>query len=311
MTASRPALGALLLLLLLPTAAGSQENDADFDTSVSCPAYAKGVGPRILVDEAHKNLHKISGRYASFAAVAERDGFRVEPSTSGFSAGPPPEGAILVIANARGAEKDEDAAFSPAEVEQLRSWVAAGGSLFLIADHAPFGSAAASLSAALGVEMIDGHVRDAEHRAAELPGPFFLEFTRDNGLLGQHPILNGRSPGETLKRVVSFGGQALRPGPGTTVLLKLGPKAEAVANPNDTASAVQEVGGLSQAVALEIGKGRVVVVGEAGLFGAQVIRGEAAQKAGLPGDLRFGMNHPGTDDRQFLLNILHWLARLL
>ncbi len=311
MTASRPAIGALLLLLLLPTIVRAQENDAGFDTSVSCPAYAQGVGPRILVDEAHKNLHKISGRYASFGAVAERDGFRVEPWMMGFSAAPPPEGAILVIANARGADKDEDAAFSPAEVERLRSWVAAGGSLFLIADHAPFGSAAASLSAALGVEMIDGHVRDADHRAAELPGPFFLEFTRDNGLLGQHPILSGRSPAETLKRVVSFGGQALRPGPGTTVLLRLGPKAEAVANPNDTASAAQDVGGLAHAVALEIGKGRVVVVGEAGLFGAQVIRGEAAQKAGLPGELRFGMNHPGTDDRQLLLNILHWLSRLL
>jgi hypothetical protein len=311
MTSSRLALGALLLFVLLPGALLAQENDADFDTSVGCPAYAPGVGPRLLIDEAHKNLHRASGRYASFAAVAERDGFRVEPATTVFSENPPPEGAILVIANARGAEKDEDAAFSPAEVERLRSWVAAGGSLFLIADHAPFGSAAASLSAAFGVEMIDGHVRDAEHRAAELPGPFFLEFTRDNALLGQHPILTGRSPGENLKRVVSFGGQALRPGPGAVVLLRLGPKAESVANPNDTASPVQGVGGLAQAVALEVGKGRVVVVGEAGLFGAQVIRGEAARKAGLPGDLRFGMNHPGTDDRQLLLNILHWVSRLL
>lgn len=300
-----------LCLLLLASAVWAQENDAAFDPSIGCPAYAQGVGPRILIDEAHNNLHKASGRYASFAAVAERDGFRVEPSAALFAAGPPPAGAILVIANARGTGKDEDAAFSPAEVEHLRSWVAAGGALFLIADHAPFGSAAASLAAALGVEMIDGHVRDEAHQALELPGPFFLEFTPANGLLGQHPILNGRSPGESLHRVVSFGGQALRPGPGAVTLLKLGPKAEAVANPNDPASKVQDVGGLAQAVALEIGKGRVVVVGEAGLFGAQVIRGEAAQRAGLPGELRFGMNHPGTDDRQFLLNIFHWLSRLL
>lgn len=310
MPLSRPT-GVLLLLFLLPATVRSQENTAAFDTSVSCPAYTPGVGPRLLIDEAHKNLHRASGRSASFAAVAARDGFRVEPSTAVFSDNPPPEGAILVIANARGMEKDEDAAFSPAEVERLRSWVAAGGSLFLIADHAPFGSAAASLSAAFGVEMIDGHVRDAEHRAPELPGPFFLEFTRDNGLLGEHPILTGRSPGESLKRVVSFGGQALRPGPGAAVLLRLGPEAESVANPNDTASPVRRVGGLAQAVGLELGKGRVVVVGEAGLFGAQVIRGEAAQRAGLPGELRFGMNHPGTDDRQLLLNTLHWLSRLL
>lgn len=304
-------IAALWSLLLLPPISYAQENDPTFDTSVSCPAYAQGIGPRLLLDEAHRNLHTASGRYASFAAVAGRDGYRVEPSAALFTAAPPPEGAILVIANARGAERDTDAAFSPAEVEHLRSWVAAGGSLLLIADHAPFGSAAADLSAAFGVEMIDGHVRDEAHKAPELPGPFFLEFTPANGLLGQHPILSGRSPGETLRRVVSFGGQALRPGPGAIPLLKLGPKAEAVANPNDSASKIQPVGGLAQAVAVEVGKGRVVILGEAGLFGAQVIRGEAAQRAGLPGELRFGMNHPGTDDRQFLLNVLHWLSRLL
>ena len=302
---------AVLWLLLLPAVARSQENDELFNPSVDCPAYAQGVGPRLLIDEAHRNLHRASGRYASFAAMAERDGYRVEPSTAGFSAAPPPEGAILVIANALGAPKDEDAAFSPAEVENLRSWVAAGGSLFLIADHAPFGSAARSLASALGVEMIDGHVRDAEHQADGLPGPFFLAFTRASGLLGQHPILNGRRPGEVVQNVVTFGGQALRPGPGAVVLLKLGPKAESLANPNQPDSAVRDVGGMAQAVALEIGKGRVVVVGEAGMFGAQVIRGEAARRAGLPGELRFGMNHPGTDGRQLLLNILHWLSRLL
>ncbi len=76
------------------------------------------MSPR-LVAEAHKNLHRTFGRSASFAAVAERDGFHVEPSTAVFSAAP--EGAVLVIANAWRAEKDEDAAFSLAEVERLRS----------------------------------------------------------------------------------------------------------------------------------------------------------------------------------------------
>lgn len=301
----------LLWLALFPVCLRGQGNDASFDPSVECPAYAKGVGPRLLVDEAHRNLHTVSGRYASFAAVAERDGFRVEPSTARFSATPPPEGAILVIANARGVERDEDAAFSSSEVRTLRSWVASGGSLFLIADHAPFGSAAKSLAAAFGVEMVDGHVRDLEHQAPELPGPFFLELTRANGLLGEHAILQGRRPGEAIHRVVTFGGQALRGGSGTVVLLQLGPQAESVADPSAPASAIERVGGLAQAVAVEVGKGRAVIVGEAGLFGAQLIDQETAQKAGLPGEFRFGMNHPGTDDRQFLLNVLHWLSHLL
>src|SRR5262245_61277409 len=76
---------------------------------------------------------------------------------------------------------------APAEIERLKAWVEAGGALFLIADHAPFGSAAHGLAAAFGVETIDGHVRDEAHAATELPGPYFLEFTRANGLLGDHP----------------------------------------------------------------------------------------------------------------------------
>lgn len=285
-------------------------NDPDFDTSLTCPAYAAGVGPRLRIDEAHRNLHTAEGRYASFAQVAKNDGYRVEAWTKAFT-GELPEKAILVIANAQGEEKPTNPAFQPEEIQTLRKWVEGGGSLFLIADHAPFGTAAQTLAEAFGIRMIDGHVRDSQHQAKGLPGPFFLEFTQASGLLGDHAILRGRSSSEQIRRVVTFGGQALSAAPPAVVLLRLGGKAESVSNPNDAKSTVQPVGGLAQAVAVEIGKGRVVVAGEAGLFGAQVISGEAARRAGLDEDLRFGMNHPGTDDRQFLLNALHWLSGLL
>lgn len=55
--------------------------------------------------------------------------------------------------------------------------------------------------------------------------------------------------------------------------------------------------GRSQALALPFGKGRVVVTGEAAMLTAQ--------------NQNFGMNYPGTDDRQFVLNIMHWLTSLL
>jgi hypothetical protein len=312
-TAGRRALVcALLVGLLVGARGGAQQNDATFDTNVPRPAFAPAGGPRLIVDEAHHNLHTTSGRYASFGAVAGSDGFRVEPWAEPFAAGKLPAGAILVVANAAGAApRPADSAFLPAEIEAVKAWVAAGGSLLLIADHSPFGAAAGELAAAFGVRMLDGHVRDAEHQAAELPGEFFLEFTAANGGLGDHPIVRGRQAEERLQRVVTFGGQALQAPAGSAVLLRLGARAESVASPNDPASAVTAVGGLAQGLALEHGAGRVVVLGEAGLFGAQVIDGEAARRAGLPGALRFGMNHPGTDDRQFLLNTLHWLARLL
>ena len=55
--------------------------------------------------------------------------------------------------------------------------------------------------------------------------------------------------------------------------------------------------GRAQAIALPFGKGRVVVFGEAAMLTAQ--------------ERNFGMNYPGTDDRQLVLNVMHWLSDLL
>jgi len=59
--------------------------------------------------------------------------------------------------------------------------------------------------------------------------------------------------------------------------------------------------GYSQGLAFELGKGRVVVLGEAGMLSAQLDR------EGRP----FGMNVAGNENRQFVLNTMHWLSRLL
>ena len=60
--------------------------------------------------------------------------------------------------------------------------------------------------------------------------------------------------------------------------------------------------GRAQGVALKFGKGRVVVMGEAGMLSAQL--------AG-PNKTAFGMNRPGIDNRQLALNIMHWLSKLI
>ena len=59
--------------------------------------------------------------------------------------------------------------------------------------------------------------------------------------------------------------------------------------------------GRCQGLALTHGKGRVVVLGEAGALSAQFGMG------GRP----FGMNDPGNDNRQLALNIMHWLSGLI
>jgi hypothetical protein len=57
--------------------------------------------------------------------------------------------------------------------------------------------------------------------------------------------------------------------------------------------------GRAQGIALKFGKGRVVVMGEAAMLSAQL--------AG-PQKMKFGMNQPGLDNRQFVLNVIHWLS---
>jgi hypothetical protein len=189
--------------------------------------------------------------------------------------------------------------------------------LLLIADHAPFGDAASRLATRFGVTMGKGFVFDIANSDFS---PTILIFSAENGLLGDHPVLRGRSESERIRRVVSFQGQSLQGPPGSVSLLTF----SATAYEADTQAALQQAqrvagtrsrdshepiehtrsaAGLSQGIALEFGKGRVVVMGEAGLFSAQILR------SGQAPDLKFGMNRPGNDDRQFALNVMHWLSR--
>ncbi|HKP85248.1 MAG TPA: DUF4350 domain-containing protein, partial [Blastocatellia bacterium] len=63
--------------------------------------------------------------------------------------------------------------------------------------------------------------------------------------------------------------------------------------------------GRAQGIAIEFGKGRVVLLGEAAMLSAQVIK-----RPDRP-DFRMGMNRAGIDNRQFALNLMHWLSHLL
>jgi hypothetical protein len=53
---------------------------------------------------------------------------------------------------------------------------------------------------------------------------------------------------------------------------------------------------------MKFGKGRVVVQAEAAMLSAQVSGAE---------NRRMGMNVPGNDNRQYALNLMHWLSGIL
>ena len=319
---------ALLVTGIVWATAASQTADAAYKPFVREPAFAGRGRPEVLIDEAHFNVHTLSGTYAPFAELLRRDGFWVRRTSVPFSSaafrasfsGRFGERVVLVVANplgwrgmfqqllnASGLERRvrvEGEAVSPEEIAETEAWVRGGGSLLLVADHAPAGAAAAGLAAAFGVEMTNWWAEDEKRHDGATANPAFLVFTRDDGLHDDHPIVQGRSPAEQVHRIVTFTGQALRPRAGTA-LLTLSSTARAYPFRRSREYEGRSAAGLAQAVALEHGSGRVVVLGEAAMITAQTTRLADGTL------LRFGMNREDADNRQFALNVMHWLAGVL
>ena len=305
----RPAIVVLAILSFTTGCASQHQQVSDplFEAIVESPAFAKDPA-RLLFDDAHRNFHRSDGRYAPFVTLMRNDGIVVGTNDSRFTREILDGWDILVVVNAEG-EPAESPAFDPGEIEEVALWVERGGSLLLVADHSPFGLAAGPLAERFGVTMLDSYLKDSANSDPDLPGPFFLLFTRENGLLGDHPILEGRNAGERIERIVTFGGQAIRAPSSASVLLDLASTAAIVKERGRPDSAVPATGAV-HAVALEYGEGRVVVLGEAAALTAQVITGDAAKAVGKT-ELRIGMSRADLDNRQLALNIVRWLARRL
>jgi hypothetical protein len=290
----------------------SQRADASFDARMAHPAYARS-GPRVVIDESHRNFHTASGHYRPFAQLIGNDGYQVQPGRVALTPDNLRQIDILVVSNAQGPENnlEWEAAFATEEVRAIRDWVFGGGSLLLIADHFPMGGAAERLSQAFGVEMTKGVTDDTVNC---VPGdPTSIVYSRENGLLLSHPITDGRRAEESVGRVVTFTGQSISVPAGAVPFLKLGATArdsrplppKIVTSGTNTQITPQYADpepavGRAQGIALELGKGRVVILGEAAMVTAQ-IAGD-----GHP----FGMNVSGNDNRKLALNIMHWLSRL-
>jgi len=274
-----------------------QKSDPNFDARVANPAYpVAGVHPKILMDEAHRNFHTASGRYKPFADLLRSDGYVVASNAQPFTADVLKGVDVLVIANAMGPDDHETRpAFTPEEETALVEWVKNGGSLFLIADHSPFGSASSRLAKLFGVTMYWRYARDDRYHDGW--DNERLDFSRANGLLADNAITNGRAAGERVSRVVTFTGQSLSGPPDTIPLLRLSDGAYDWESRKVRFPAASHL----QALALNMDRGRVVVSGEAALFSAQID----------PLGIKFGMNRPDNNDRQFLLNIVHWLSRAM
>jgi hypothetical protein len=265
--------------------------------------------PLVLFDQAHFNEQRFDKNYAVFREVLDGDGMKVVESTAPFTRESLRPAQILVVANALGVKDPKDwfilptpAAFTADEVQAVVDWVGEGGSLLLIVDHVPFPGANANLAAAFGFKFSNGGAVE------EPPNPAVtgMPFTRAANTLKDHAITRGRPDGARIDSVATMSGCAFQSPEQAEPLLVFASgvvSLEPLGNlgPNNAPPEIRRVpvGGWHQAAALEIGQGRVVVFGEAGMFSRR-------REGVVPG---FGID--AAQNRQLLLNVVHWLLRRL
>jgi hypothetical protein len=308
--------------------AAQQIPDPNFDARVAHPAYVANH-PRIAIDQAHKNIHTADGLFKPFADLARNDGYEVVKNTANFARDQLQGTDVLVISNALGNlendNNDSTPAFTQSECDAVYEWVAKGGSLLLLADHGPLGEANALLAHRFGVSLGDGFVFDNNPGNFDDNDPTELIFSEQNHLLGTHPISRGRDNSERLHKLVAFTGESVSVPRAATAILPLSSTTGEVPTRNaeqvlyvddpakaranrETAARQWPVRGRALAIAFPLSHGRVVISGEAGMFTAQVYKKQDGSGA-LVGQM--GMSVPGNDDRQYVLNVLHWLSGLL
>lgn len=294
-------------ILACASVAGAQQvADTGFMPAITVRAVAVQPGPVVLLDEAHFNFHTVDGRYAPFVKLLQREGYVVRPNRAKFTRAALRSARVLVIANAIAKENEQAwrlpilSAFAEDEITEVREWVREGGALLLVADHMPFAGAAEKLALEFGVVFANGFATDSTGNT----GP--IRFRRSDQSLAGHRILRGRSSEERVDSVMSFTGQAFRITNGGAVPLMILPRNTTVLLPtvawqfNDSTPRVRG-DWMLQGAALEFGRGRIVLLGEAAMLSAQ-LQG--------PQRMPFGMNHPGApQNAQFALNVIHWLSR--
>lgn len=262
----------------------------------------------VAIDEAHGNAKAASGFFKPLSDLLASEDYRVVPFGEPFERGTLAPIDLLVVATAGGpatsAGRSSSAAIGDRECDRLRDWVRGGGSLLVAAGGMPFSGEADRLAAGFGVPTGGGRVFDRVSGGGITTG---LEFSRGNGRLGDHAILRGGGRAPAIARVLSAGGESLEVPRGAAILLRLSATAREAMTRDDLEAeefaARQEAGiagsfsapvaGRGQAIALSFGKGRLVVLGDRYLLSGP------------------GLSVADADNRQFALNVVHWLSRRL
>ena len=278
-----------------------QVTDENFSYLISVPMYEKGGGPLILFDEAHNNAVTLKGAYSAFGKLLQQDGYNIVSTKENVSLSLLEKGEIFVTVNAMYDMEDwnlpSESAFSQEEINALSTWVASGGSLFLVTDHMPCGASVNDLAGRFGINVINGFAL----RKDGLPEVF----SKQRNTLFSNAITS--HPGKEIDSIMCWGGTGFIVPTNAHIISVLGNDYN-IYLPNDVSQIKRPIPpnlpyisgmGLVNGAYLKFGKGKIVIFGDGAPFSAQL--------QGIKSNKR-GMNHPwARQNAQFLLNIVHWL----
>jgi len=209
------------------TLAAQQMPDRSFRPMLEDRAYATGTGPVVCFDDGHSNLHTLNEGFWPFADLVRRDGYALRTATVNRES--LTDCRLVVIASPRS---------RVADIEDIRRWVGAGGSLLLIVDRDSV-APASELAVAFGITLTDTAARPGSFRSTDQT-------------LRPHAIARGRHAKESAATVTTFTGLALRvPADAETVL-------------------VSSDGAVHGAV-MRVDMGRAAFFGDPTLFTAQIV----------------------------------------
>lgn len=262
--------------------------------------------PTLCFDEGHHNLSVENGFYKPVLELLESDGYQVIHHQGAFTSESlihchiVYSSAVLPLPTIEESKKIKNpSAFTDQEINNLYSWVIQGGSLIVMTDHKPMGTAAGPLLKKFGIYGSDTNVKNPKYPIY----PFKDDgiFKLDRSLMNTHsPIIEGRTSSEKLNQIFFFYGQALKGPSEADLFLQTGPDAKF--GEEDSTNTHEPASFPAAALALKIQQGRLVVFGDGTVF---------TSKIDLKNNEPTGINRPGSDNVQMALNVFHWLSGLL
>tara|TARA_B110000503_G_C7116040_1_gene400389 strand:+ start:97 stop:1020 length:924 start_codon:yes stop_codon:yes gene_type:complete len=280
-------------------------NDTEFNSNVEEPTYEKEKGPKILLDGAHHNFFIQWNFIKPFSDLAKADGYETIIDSLKFTPNYLERFDIVMIISAlpfdftTKNEVTNESTFTKEEINNLYDWVNKGGSLLVFSEHAPFDQAINPLLKKFGISSSIGTTIDSLNYNKKLGNKGWIEFTQENGGLNQeHPIINGNNKNKKVTSLLTLGGSALT-GESYTNVLELSKSSKNIKH----STGVGPIGrGNSQGLAGNVGKGKVVAMGDSNGFTAMIFKNDDGTKD------KAGMNQEEYDWKLFVLNTLNWLS---